>query len=223
MSELTFQTILDGTGLHRQSGFGIEFSFPSALCKSFTTKCGYSGVDASRLLSDLCVDAKVNLGKLSVETVGMYGEKYEMPSGKAYGALECTFYIDNNGDVLKLLNAWLEQAHNTQKRYVGYYEDYAGSIDVFLNRQGNNYKILHTHYEGVFLKEITVVSVSSENSQPTQFQASFGFRRSWIVDDTTVGRKILGTVNKYKAMYNSLSSGSRLSNSIFENVKNIFF
>lgn len=64
--------------------------------------------------------------------VRIFGEFREHPYLQMYGTLSATFIVDRNMKVRRFFETWMNQIVDKNTRTVGYYYDYASTIDIFV-------------------------------------------------------------------------------------------
>lgn len=165
-------------GLARQNSYTFTFSSPYDV----NLREGGSGTENwklipnERMLELLCSSCSlpgVNIGSAQQRT---FGELYEMPNDKMYGALNSTFYVDNHFMVKKLFDQWQELIMDKTSRTFSFYNDYTTNISVkVFDKWGM------PHYEMVMYnawpKSMNDITLANDSSEFMKLDITWAYRK----------------------------------------------
>lgn len=116
----------------------------------------------------------------NVSTVGyrIYGPARQMPYEILYGGeITLTYILSRDLSERAVFEKWMSKVVSNENYKLGFYDDYIGSLDIYVMDKTDNY-YYSVHVEEVYPKTIGDLSLSNdrENDYLTQ-EITFGYRR----------------------------------------------
>lgn len=182
----------------------------SKILKRMSEDKSRSTAEMSILLSQYCVNVSAPYGQVQTAEMRHFGEMFSLPSDRSYGEPQFTFYMDNKGVIYNFFDTWINTVYDSRNRIVGWYEDYAMDLDVFLTRKRyysskntyDNYgmvnpmsdPVIRIRYEGIYPLSLNLSSMSgTDGRSPLQFDVMMKARRCIsenILDSVDLENKI---------------------------------
>lgn len=143
-----------------------------------------SQIDARvmQLLCANCVLPGVNIGSSQHRT---FGEQYDMPNDKTYGAVTSSFYVDNHFHVKKLFDQWSETIMDPVSRTFNFYDQYTTNIviTVFDRNSTPHYMMI---IEDAWPKSVNDVALSYDNHDFMKLDVTWAYRKwsSYLLENS---------------------------------------
>jgi hypothetical protein len=160
-----FIAMVKTEGLMRTSRYNVSMRLP----RSITTSPNMRKV----LL--YCSDITIPGITLATNQLRIHGEIREAPTEKMYDNANMTFYVDNNMEVKKLFDTWMNSIQHPVTRNFNYYDEYTTEIkiDVEDTKDRKRYEItMHECYP----KNIGQIQVGYDQKEVMKLQVSMQYK-----------------------------------------------
>lgn len=119
----------------------------------------------------------VNIPGLNINTTPnlSYGDNYEVPYEKMYGAVEMSFYVDNDMQVKDYFDKWIQSIADPVTRNLRYYDDYTTDINIIVQNKNNKNVYLITLYQA-YPKTLGDVQLDYALSEVMKQNVTFVYR-----------------------------------------------
>jgi len=115
-----FVALVKTEGLMRTSRYNVSLRIPKSM--------SYSPNMRKILL--FCSDITIPGVTIATNQIRIHGEVREAPNEKMFDNASMSFYVDNNMEVKKFFDQWIESIQNPFTRNFNYYDDYISEIKI---------------------------------------------------------------------------------------------
>lgn len=239
-----FLSKVKGVGLMKTNRFGVMVNAPFNPSFSSGTQ---QGDFTNRDMFMFCDSAQIPGVNFATTQARTYGEYREMPYEKLFDTATLSFFVDNNMHVRRFWEEWTNQVQDPYTRHFNYYDQYAGTVIVYV------YDVTNNNRYAIQLMEAypkTVAAIQLENSsreamkisvtmqykyyrssffaEPTESQVSqsgaFVTNAGKISSQITAARAIpdsyMNAFDGFQEAFNSLSDGESIQNSLTNTFNN---
>jgi hypothetical protein len=118
-----------------------------------------------------------NLPGTSLGTVDVsaYGETRESPTQRIYDPVNLTFYVDNDMNIKKFFDSWINSIINPITRNHAYYKNYTTLVDIIVYDSEHNEKYKVTLHEA-FPKSVSDIQLSYTGDGVMKLSVSMQYR-----------------------------------------------
>lgn len=162
-----FTSYVRNRGIARTNRYEVDITFPTEV------------IPADRNLIRLFC-TRINLPSVSFDTaeIATFGEQRTIPYRPRYSQATLSFYVDNNFDVKRAFDEWLNLISSPSTRVMSYYADYARkcSINIAVFDVAEDQVRYEVRLEEVYPKSIESIQLDSSSRGPMIFTAVFNYR-----------------------------------------------
>jgi hypothetical protein len=176
-------------GLARANRFGVLINAP--FDPSFSDN--YADF-TSRDLFMYCDNAQIPGLNFATTQARTYGEFREMPYEKLFDVVTLSFYVDNDMKVRRFWESWINKIQDPYSRHVNYYDNYVGTVIVYVYDVNNNNRYAVT-LEQAYPKTIAAIQLDSQSRDMMKISVTIQykyFRTSFFGEPTESQRVASG-------------------------------
>lgn len=186
-----FISTIKRNGFAKHNHYTFTFVPPS---KVDTYGDGSNKID-QRLLQLLCSSCTLPGVNIATSPHRTFGEQFEMPNDRTYGAITSTFYVDNQFHVKKLFDQWQAIIMDPTSRTFNFLNEYRTNIVIVVFDAGGapHYKL---KIEDAFPKSVNDVMLSHDSRDFMKIDVMWSYRR-WTSEliENNVNRSMGDQIN----------------------------
>lgn len=212
----SFISEIKNVGLARKNHFSVIVTPPTRIQSDYASDW--------KKLNLLCSSVSIPGQNIDTTPIRTFGEAFQMPNDKTFGALNTTFYVDSNLHVKRMFDNWFDHIQNSMSRKHNFYDDYVQKtmfINVFdiANNQHCSVEV-----ESAFPKSMGDIQLSQDSREVMMLDIMWSYRivRTKYLDanvkdnKATIGKekelsmhdKILGYVGNFKDYQDRFNNAS---------------
>jgi|GEM_PF-6586229 len=160
-----FVALVKTEGLMRTSRYNVSLRIPKSM--------SYSPNMRKILL--FCSDITIPGVTIATNQIRIHGEVREAPNEKMFDNASMSFYVDNNMEVKKFFDQWIESIQNPFTRNFNYYDDYISEIKIEVEdtKDRKRYEIT---MEECYPKNVGQIQVGYDQKEVMKLQVSMNYK-----------------------------------------------
>jgi len=160
-----FIALVKTEGLMRSSRYTVSIRLPKTMT---------SATNMRKILL-FCSDVTIPGVTIATNQIRIHGEVREAPNEKMFDNANLSFYVDNNMEVKKFFDGWINSIQDPVTRNFNYYDDYVSEIqiDVEDTKDRKRYEIkMHECYP----KNVGQIQVGYDQKEVMKLQVSMNYK-----------------------------------------------
>jgi hypothetical protein len=160
-----FIAMVKTEGLMRTSRYNVNMRTP----KSITT------APNMRKILLFCSDITIPGVTIATNQIRIHGEIREAPNEKMFDNTNLSFYVDNNMEVKKLFDSWINSIQNPVTRNFNYYDEYVTEIKIDVEDTKDRKRYEVRLFE-CYPKNVGGISLAHESKEVMKLQVSMNYK-----------------------------------------------
>ena len=160
-----FIALVKTEGLMRTSRYNVSVRVPKSM--------SYSPNMRKILL--FCSDITLPGVTMATNQIRIHGEVREAPNEKMFDNASLSFYVDNNMEVKKFFDQWMESIQDPYTRNFNYYDDYISEIKIEVEdtKDRKRYEII---MEECYPKNVGQIQIGYDQKEVMKLQVSMNYK-----------------------------------------------
>lgn len=152
-------------GLMRTSRYSVSMRLPKSINSSANM----------RKILLFCSDITIPGVTIATNQIRIHGEVREAPNEKIFDNANLSFYVDNNMEVKKFFDSWVNSIQNPVTRNFSYYDDYTTEIKVDIEDTKDRKRYEVSLYE-CYPKNVGQIQVGYDQKEVMKLQVSINYK-----------------------------------------------
>jgi|694.fasta_scaffold00052_4 hypothetical protein len=162
-------------GLMKSSHFAVSITVPTDANNRTTIPGSFASSQAMKKYIMFCDSTNLPGTSLGTVDVSAYGETRESPTQRIYDPVNLTFYVDNDMNIKKFFDSWINSIINPITRNHAYYKNYTTLVDIIVYDSEHNEKYKVTLHEA-FPKSVSDIQLSYTGDGVMKLSVSMQYR-----------------------------------------------
>jgi hypothetical protein len=162
-------------GLMKLSHFAVSISMPLDKDNRALIKGNFASAASLKKYIMFCDGVNLPGTALSSVDVTAYGETRESPTQRIYDPVSLSFYVDNDMNIKKFFDSWLNSIINPITRNHNYYKNYTTLVDIIVYDSEHNEKYKMTLHEA-YPKSVSDIALSYAGDGLMKLAVSLQYR-----------------------------------------------
>jgi hypothetical protein len=162
-------------GLMKTTHFAVSISMPLDNQNQVIIKSNFASNKALKKYIMFCDGTNIPGTSLSSVDVAVYGETRESPTQRIYDPVNLSFYVDNDMNIKKFFDSWINYIINPITRNHSYYNNYTTLVDIIVYDSEHNEKYKVTLHEA-YPKTVSDISMSFSGDNIMKLSVTMQYR-----------------------------------------------
>lgn len=160
-----FIAMVKTEGLMRSSRYNVSMRLPKSVTSS----------PNMRKILLFCSDVTIPGVTLATNQIRIHGEVREVPNEKMFDNASLNFFVDNNMEVKKFFDSWVNSIQNPITRNFNYYDQYITEIKIDIEDTKDRKRYEVTMHE-CYPKNIGQLQVGYDQKEVMKLQVSINYK-----------------------------------------------
>jgi hypothetical protein len=160
-----FIALVKTEGLMRSSRYTVSIRVPNSM----------SYAPNMRKILLFCSDVTIPGVSMATNQIRIHGEVREAPNEKMFDNASLSFYVDNNMEVKKFFDQWMESIQDPWSRNFNYYDEYTSEIKIEVEDTKNR-KRYEIEMHECYPKNIGQIQVGYDQKEVMKLQISMNYK-----------------------------------------------
>lgn len=160
-----FISLVKTEGLMRTSRYTVSIRVPKSM----------SYAPNMRKILLFCSDITIPGVTMATNQIRIHGEVREAPNEKMFDNANLSFYVDNNMEVKKFFDQWMESIQDPFSRNFNYYDDYTSEIKIEVEDTKNR-KRYEIEMNECYPKNVGQIQVGYDQKEVMKLQISMNYK-----------------------------------------------
>lgn len=160
-----FIALVKTEGLMRTSRYTVSIRVPKSM----------SYAPNMRKILLFCSDITIPGVTMATNQIRIHGEVREAPNEKMFDNANLSFYVDNNMEVKKFFDQWMESIQDPWSRNFNYYDDYTSEIKIEVEDTKNR-KRYEIEMNECYPKNVGQIQVGYDQKEVMKLQISMNYK-----------------------------------------------
>lgn len=160
-----FIALVKTEGLMRTSRYTVSIRVPKSM----------SYAPNMRKILLFCSDITIPGVTMATNQIRIHGEVREAPNEKMFDNANLSFYVDNNMEVKKFFDQWMESIQDPWSRNFNYYDDYTSEIKIEVEDIKNR-KRYEIEMNECYPKNVGQIQVGYDQKEVMKLQISMNYK-----------------------------------------------